>query len=173
MSSYLEQLKRNLEAYEKEKQRLLDNRFDDSDEEVRGLDVYTVSSKVNNSPRIQELNAMIAAIKSEINQEVNRLGAEARIARSQETKNEKNDSSMSGQYSYEVADDSSKTSNRALAARYDAQQRFFAASKMKQALYKLNGQYAKFEELWHKVDSKDKEKVANELDQLFGGAHGR
>jgi len=64
-------------------------------------------------------------------------------------------------------------SNKAIDARKDAQQRFFAMSKTKQAMAKLTGKYGKFKKLWNKASDplsrQEQEQVAAELDSMFKG----
>ncbi len=75
-------------------------------------------------------------------------------------------------YGYVVADQVSTTRDKALAARYNAQNRFFGMNKFQQAIAKLTGQYRKFSKLWDKSVSPDlskeeKEQAANELNRMF------
>lgn len=174
MNSSIDQLNKNLERLMKEREKLIEqNGTYDSYEEQRGLDVYTVRMKNNNGDRISELNMEIARIKEAIEQETNRLGREASIARVRQEQEERAERYRNSKYTYEAGGKEYKTNNPALAARYDAQHRFFGLSKMKQSLYKLNGQYDRFDKLWNMVDSPNKEQVAEELDSLFGGKHGK
>lgn len=74
-------------------------------------------------------------------------------------------------YEYTTGGKKEVTESKALAARYNAQQRFFAMGKFKQTLSKINGQHRKFKKLWHKaahqLSEQEQETVAKELNQLF------
>ncbi len=73
-------------------------------------------------------------------------------------------------YKYSVAGKVEETKNPAIAARYDAQQRFFGMSKLRRAVSILNGQKKKFYKLWDKAQTANKEeqvKVATELNDMF------
>lgn len=74
-------------------------------------------------------------------------------------------------YGYTAGGQSMETQSKALAARYDAQHRFFAMSKLKQTIVKMNGQYKKFQQLWNKasnqLNEQQQEKVSEELNKLF------
>ena len=74
-------------------------------------------------------------------------------------------------YGYTAGGKSETTTNKAIAARYDAQHRFHGMSKLQQTIAKLNGQYKKFQILWNKANistsRQEQEEVANELDRMF------
>ena len=73
-----------------------------------------------------------------------------------------------GQYQYESAGKTYRTNNPAVAARYDAQHRYFQMSKLKQTL--ARAQYKRFQKLWIKVDTPSKEeqeKIADEMNGMF------
>lgn len=65
----------------------------------------------------------------------------------------------------------STTTNAAIAARYNAQRRFFGLSKMLQTTNRIRGTWAKFERLWREAaqvtDEKEIQQVADELNQMF------
>lgn len=74
-------------------------------------------------------------------------------------------------YRYTAGGKEMETKNPAVAAKYAAQHRFHGMGKLKQAMSKMNGQYKKFNKLWHKADltfkEEQQEKVADELNKLF------
>lgn len=74
-------------------------------------------------------------------------------------------------YGYTAGGKDMETKSQALAARYDAQHRFFAMGKIKQTMAKINGQYKKFQQLWNKaanqLNEQQQEKVTEELNKLF------
>lgn len=74
-------------------------------------------------------------------------------------------------YGYTAGGQTMETKSKALAARYDAQHRFFAMSKLKQTMAKMNGQYKKFQQLWNKaanqLNEQQQEQVSEELNKLF------
>ncbi len=76
-----------------------------------------------------------------------------------------------GYYHYKAGSVFAKTTNRAMAARYNAQSRFFGMSKFEQTLAKMNGSWKKFNDLWQKVgdlrSSEENEQLADQLDQMF------
>lgn len=63
-----------------------------------------------------------------------------------------------------------ETTNPAIAARYNAQHRFFGMNKFRQTLSKMSGQKRKFEKLWNKagtLDEQQQHQIAKELNSLF------
>lgn len=74
-------------------------------------------------------------------------------------------------YTYTINGNVETTTNAAIAARYDAQHRFFGMSKLLQTTNKINGNWSKFEELWKKAaqvtNENEIEEVANELNSMF------
>ncbi len=75
-------------------------------------------------------------------------------------------------YGYVIADQVRTTHDKAFAARYNAQNRFYGMNKFQQAIAKLTGQYRKFSKLWDKSVSPDlskeeKEQAANDLNKMF------
>ena len=73
-------------------------------------------------------------------------------------------------YNYTVDGKEETTNNPAIAARYDAQQRLFGMTKVKQALATLSGQKRKFKKLWIKAattNEKSQEEIAYELNKIF------
>ena len=75
-----------------------------------------------------------------------------------------------GMYHYQAGGMTERTSNRAMAARYNAQHRFFGMSKLEQTLAKMNGKWAAFQKLWDQaatLDKEEQEEVAQKLDLMF------
>ena len=73
-------------------------------------------------------------------------------------------------YEYTSAGKTETTTNPAIAARYNAQQRLFGMNKIKQALMTLNGQKRKYLKLWGEANTPNKEiqaQVADELNKMF------
>ena len=73
-------------------------------------------------------------------------------------------------YTYYRGKERETTPDHALAARYNAQHRFFGMGKVKQTMAKLKGQKKKFDKLWTEAivaDPEKKEEVAQQLDKLF------
>ena len=81
------------------------------------------------------------------------------------------DYNATAKYTYTAGGEEHKTNNPALAARYDAQHRFFGMSKTKQAMAKMTGQWKKFDKLWNKstddLSLEEQEEVAKELNSMF------
>ncbi len=78
--------------------------------------------------------------------------------------------SQTPKYKFTAAGKEDVTKNPAIAARYNAQQRLFGMSKVKQTLMRISGQKRKFERLWTKagtIDKEQQEKIANELNKMF------
>ena len=78
--------------------------------------------------------------------------------------------SLTPQYDYDSAGKSATTTNPAIAARYDAQHRFFGMNKLQKTLAILTGQKRKFKKLWNDsntTNKKTQEQVVNELRKLF------
>ena len=78
--------------------------------------------------------------------------------------------SQTPKYNYTAAGKEDVTKNPAIAARYNAQQRLYGMSKVKQTLMKITGQKRKFEKLWSKagtMDKKQQERIANDLNNMF------
>lgn len=62
------------------------------------------------------------------------------------------------------------TTNPAIAARYNAQQRLFGMSKLQKTIASITGQRKKFRKLWRKTitaNQKNQEEIARELNKLF------
>ncbi len=73
-------------------------------------------------------------------------------------------------YNYTSAGKEQTSKNPAIAARYNAQQRLYGMSKLKQTIMTLSGQKRKFKKLWLKANTlneKNQEQVANELNRMF------
>ena len=73
-------------------------------------------------------------------------------------------------YTYYEGTERKTTPDHALAARYNAQHRFFGMGKFKQTMAKLKGQKKKFDKLWTDAlvaDPEKNEQVAQQLDKLF------
>lgn len=78
--------------------------------------------------------------------------------------------SQSPKHTYVAGGETKTTRNQAIAAAYDAQQRLFGMSKVKRAVATITGQKRKFNKLWHKANSVNKdtqEQVASELNKMF------
>lgn len=73
-------------------------------------------------------------------------------------------------YDYTSAGKTQTSTNPAIAARYNAQQRLFGMNKLKQTMMTLSGQKRKFKKLWVKANTtneKTQEQVAFELNKMF------
>ena len=74
-------------------------------------------------------------------------------------------------YTYISGEETKTTTNAAIAARYNAQHRFFGLNKMLQTTNRIRGTWAKFEKLWREAaqvtDEKEIQQVADELNQMF------
>lgn len=87
-----------------------------------------------------------------------------------EKEEERTVKSSDGMYHYVAGTDHERTSNRALAARYNAQHRFFGMSKLEQTLAKMSGKWARFGELWDRAlttNEAEQHEIADELDLMF------
>lgn len=125
--------------------------------ESYSYDTYTDAGKA------ARLKSKIANLKSQIDTYPER-------ARAEREREEELRQSRIPKYDYVVAGKKETTTNPALAARYDAQHRFFGASKVQQTLYRVTGQYRKFDKLWNKVGTTNKttqQEIADELNKLF------
>lgn len=75
-----------------------------------------------------------------------------------------------GMYHYIAGEEEQKTTNKAMAARYNAQHRFFGMSKLEQTVARMNGKWAIFKKLWDQaatMDKSEQEEVAQKLDLMF------
>lgn len=73
-------------------------------------------------------------------------------------------------YDYTVAGKKQQTTSPAIAARYDAQLRYFGMSKFRRVVARVTGQKRKFDKLWLQAGNKSIEKdqqVADELSKMF------
>ncbi len=73
-------------------------------------------------------------------------------------------------YEYTSAGKNQTSTNPAIAARYNAQQRFYGMNKLKQTIMTLSGQKRKFKKLWIKANTtneKTQEQVAFKLNKMF------
>lgn len=75
-------------------------------------------------------------------------------------------------YEYTSAGKRQTTKNPALAARYDAQHRFFGMNKFQQTMARVTGQKRKFDRLWQKaasmsMNAAQQEQIAEELNGMF------
>ncbi len=78
--------------------------------------------------------------------------------------------SEDGTYHYVAGGKREKTTNRAIAARYNAQNRFFGMNRVQQTMAKMSGKWREFEKLWNKValsSSEEQEEIADKLDLMF------
>lgn len=88
----------------------------------------------------------------------------------QEEVTERTIKSEDGMYHYVAGGQKQRTTNPAMAARYNAQHRFFGMSKLEQTIAKMNGKWAAFRKLWDQAATMDKteqEEVAQKLDLMF------
>lgn len=77
---------------------------------------------------------------------------------------------MIEKYEYTAGGETHFTHNKAIAARYDAQHRFFGMNKLQKSLATITGQKRKFKKLWYKAMSENKttqEEVSEELNRMF------
>ena len=73
-------------------------------------------------------------------------------------------------YEYTSAGKTQTSTNPAIAARYNAQQRLFGMNKLKQTIMTVSGQKRKFKKLWIKANTtneRTQEQVAFELNKMF------
>lgn len=78
--------------------------------------------------------------------------------------------SQTQKYDYNSADKTQTSTNPAIEARYNAQQRLFGINKLKQTIMTLSRQKRKFKKLWVKANTtneKTQEQVAFELNKIF------
>ncbi len=88
----------------------------------------------------------------------------------EDTKEDKTVKSSDGMYHYVAGGKEQKTTNKAMAARYNAQNRFFGMSKLEQTAARMSGKWGKFKQMWEQAATMDKEKqdeVAQKLDLMF------
>ena len=110
-----------------------------------------------------QLKERIAYLEEQIKTYAQR--AQAEREREQAIKN-----SQIQKYDYVSAGKSQTSTNPAIAARYNAQQRLFGMNKIEQTIMTLFGQKRKFKKLWIKANTKDgktQEQVALELNKMF------
>lgn len=167
---------KNIEAMKKERERLREQNGKDyvAYQEVIGGDVYDRHGTYNNTARIKELNQKIKDSEEAYERHIQAQGEMARAKmeseRAAEEKARQEEFEATAKYSYEAGGKVYKTNDRALAARYDAQHRFFGMSKTKQAIAKITGQYRKFSKLWNmtgNLSAEQQEIVADKLDSMF------
>ncbi len=99
--------------------------------------------------------------------EVTETHEEVREEVKEETRTVKADDGM---YHYRAGEEEQRTTNRAMAARYNAQHRFFGMSKLEQTVARMNGKWAIFKKLWDQaatMDRAEQEEVAEKLDLMF------
>lgn len=105
---------------------------------------------------------------AKVQEAINTYAQRARREREQE---ELAKQRASEKYSYSVGGEARKTSNPAMAARYDAQHRFFALNKVQKTIATITGQKKKWEELWKKTadarSPEQQEEIAKQLDGMF------
>lgn len=78
--------------------------------------------------------------------------------------------SQKPKYEYMESGSVKTTTNPAIAARKEAQNRFFGMSKVRQTIARVTGQKKRFVKLWYKVNTEDPAKqqaIANELNKMF------
>lgn len=109
-------------------------------------------------------------LKDKIADLENRINTYARRAQEEREREQAIIDSQRPKYDYTVAGKTQTSTNPAIAARYNAQQRFFGMNKLKQTMMRLSGQKRKFSKLWWKAnmpDKKTQEQVAFELNKMF------
>ena len=112
---------------------------------------------------------------SEWKKEVERLEYKIKIAKEEAYHTDVQDKLQSKapnshEYTYVIDRKKEVTSNPALAARYNAQNRLFGMGKLRKALVSMTGQKRKFKELWDSSKTNDRdnqEKIAEELNKMF------
>ena len=120
-------------------------------------DVYT------DVPKANRLKYQIAELEDKINTYAQRAQRERE---SLEVIRE----SQIPEYQYTSDGKTHTTTNPAIAARYNAQQRLFGMSKLQRTVASISGQKRKFESLWSKAASQNveiQEQVAEELNKMF------
>lgn len=109
-------------------------------------------------------------LKNEIERLDGQIRTYAQRARAEREREEALIESRIPKYGYVSAGVSQTSHNPAIAARYNAQQRFFGMNKFQQTLLKITGQKRKFDRLWSKAGSaslKQQQEIADELNDMF------
>lgn len=109
-------------------------------------------------------------LKDEINHLNNLIETYAQRAKAERDREEFLIESQIPKYEYNAGGKKMETENPAIAARYDAQHRFFGKNKLQQTMLRITGQKKKFENLWAKANTTNvntQEKVADELNRMF------
>lgn len=122
------------------------------------IDTYS-TIQYTNPEKANKLKAEIRRIKDSIER------YRANIQRQEAEKYENGE-----KYYYKANGEMLETDNPAIAARYNAQNRFYGESKIKQVMYVITLQKKKFDKLWMKSAAAygDKqEEIARDLDKLF------
>ena len=100
----------------------------------------------------------------------NRIKTYAQRAQAEREREQTIRDSQIPKYDYISAGKTQISTNPAIAARYNAQHRFFGMNKLKQTIMTLSGQKRKFKKLWIKANTTNKktqEQVAFELNKMF------
>ncbi len=109
-------------------------------------------------------------LKEQITYLENQIRTYPQRARAEREREEAIRESQIPKYDYISAGKVQTTTNPAIAARYNAQKRFFGMNKLKQTMMTLSGQKRKFKKLWVKANTMNKktqEQVAFELNKMF------
>ena len=131
--------------------------YDQHKSESYSYDEYTDSSKAYK-------------LKDEIEYLTHQIETYAKRAREEREAKEFWEDNQRQKYSYTQGGERLETTNPAIAARYNAQHRFFGMSKVRQTMAKINGQYGKFKKLWDNAQTISEEKqqeYAEKLNKLF------
>lgn len=94
----------------------------------------------------------------------------AELAQNERKSQEALKKSQMTQYEYTTAGKTETTTNPAIAARSEAQKRFYGMNKLQQTMLTITGQKKKFKQLWMKAVTPNKdtqEQVADELNKMF------
>lgn len=171
----IEALEENIKRMKEERARLKEQDGKEylASQTEKGGDIYDRYETHENTAQIRELDKRIKEAEAELK----KLVDEQILTNSQnlyeEGKREQalEEYDATAKYTYTVDGEERKTNNPALAARYDAQHRFFEMSKTKQTMAKMNGQWKKFDKLWNKssdfLSPEEQEEVAEELNSMF------
>lgn len=163
----LESLNQRKNELEQELKSITKKKYGDVPWEPGVLDKHNSESySYNEYTDVNRANRLINQIKY-LKEQIDTYAQRARTARIAEEEEKEREFKK---YKYEVAGKKEKTGNPALAARYDAQKRFFGMSKLEQTWMKINGQNKKFKKLWDKalsVNPNVQEQVAEDLGKMF------
>lgn len=173
----IELLEQNIKRMKEERARLKEQNGKEylASQIEKGGDIYDRYETHENTTQIRELDERIKEAEAELKKLVDEqiltnsqtLYEEGQREREQAIQ----DYNATAKYTYTAGGEEHKTNNPALAARYDAQHRFFGMSKTKQAMAKMTGQWKKFDKLWNKstddLSLEEQEEIAKELNSMF------